>query len=247
MIIPALRKVFGGDYDRDPQLKGRGQGLKITQQYPFEKGDYPCIVVQYQPQVVDNAGVGHYEIFPDQNGVLRQWNHNRFEGTLQLELHALSTVDRDIISDALVELIRFGRLDEVLNVFFETIYPKTTRPGDFFPLPEDDYIALTQLMLNSDQVMSAGDGAQVPTWGAEDQLVYTATHTLELHGGYYNTLPSPELLLWTAYEIMAQMENAEGDAVNPLPEFASGGWNPPKWYEDGALVTGVATISGVEA
>jgi hypothetical protein len=147
-----------------------------------------------------------------------------------------------------VELIRFGRLDEVLNVFYETIYPRSFHPeAELFPMPEDDYIALTQLMLDSDEVMSTGDSSQLAPWSPEDTLVHTATHMVPLHGGYYNTLPSPELFFWTAYEIMAQMENDEGDTVNPIPEFASGGWNPPKWYQDGAVVTGVATISGEEA
>ncbi len=247
-VIAALRKVFGGDYDRDPQLKGRnGQGLKITQQYPFVEADYPSIVVDYQNSKVVNAGVGHYEIFPDRQGVLRLWNHNRFEGRLQFSLHAMSSLDRDILADALVELIRFGRLDEVLNVFFETIYPWSFTPqAQIFPSPDDDYIALTQLMLDSDQVMGEGDSAMINPWGAEDTLVYTSVCSVVLHGGYYNVLPTPELGVYTAVEILAQMTDDLEHPVNPIPEFASVGWNPPIWYQDGDVVHGTAYISAVE-
>ena len=242
-MIEATRAVFAPErldpfndpvhYERERQF----DGLKVTQEYPLQKVDYPCIVLNYQSSLVENAGVGHYEIFPDRDGVLRLWNHNRFEGTLQWNVYALSTLDRDLLADALVEVIRFGRLDTELTTFFGIIYPSG---GD------DDYIALTQLMLNSDQMHGGGDSASLAPWQPEDVLVYSTSYTTELHGGYYNVIPSPELGFWTSIEIMAQMVGENGGVVNPIPEFASVGWRPPKWYQDGGIVHGVGMPSGTE-
>lgn len=177
VVVNALRNVFDNQYDRDRQLVD----LKITAQYPLAAVDYPCVVVTYEPQVVRNAGVGHEEWFTDSNNILRKWHHSRFEGTINFEILALTTIDRDILSDAVTEVIRFGRLDAALLDFFTTLY------GD----PNAQYaLVFNQIQFNADEVTFGGDSASLATWSPEDLMQYTSTLTCEVHGGYYNVNPT---------------------------------------------------------
>lgn len=238
-IIDALRSVFdpGPDVYGDPQHYTRDRqldGLKITQEYPLKKIDYPCIVVQYQSSGVYNAGVGHEEWFYDPDGIWRKWNHSRFEGTLYFYIYALSTLDRDIVADALVEVIRFGRLESDTEPFFRMIYPE----GD------SDFLNLEQLMLDSDQVRGGSDSASLAPWQPEDVLVYSTSYSVELHGGYYNTHPKKTWPVYTAIEILAYPTDDYGGLLTKFPDYAGVGWNPPRLWTDAETIHGTGTLSG---
>lgn len=173
-IIAALRDAFDQGYNRDQQL----QDLHIVDKHPFVKTEYPAIVVGFVDRRVSNAGIGHEEWFTDEQGVLRKWHHSRFEGAINLDLYALSTLDRDLLADATIEIIRFGRLDAQLLRFFTEIYGNPNTGVQFL---------LNQLMLNSDEIDGRGDSSTIAPWQPEDQLVYMTGYTLEAHGGFYNT------------------------------------------------------------
>jgi hypothetical protein len=241
-VIPALREAFDGSYSRDSQLAD----LRITQNYPLKKIDYPCVVVEYQPQSVMSAGVGHVEWFTDPRGRWRKWKHNRFEGTLSLRVFALTTKDRDIISDALVELIRFGDLDPQLNKFFEVIYPQD---GDLTAEEAEagytySYNAFDQLMLNSDQLYSLGNSAQIAPWAPEDVLVYSGGWSTNLHGSYYNVYPTVDWSRVTRIRIEAYTTDQYG---LPFDEDLTVAWVPPFDKDDEATITGTAVISADES
>jgi len=242
-VIAALRTAFDSLYDRDRQLVN----LRITQQYPLQKIDYPSIVVEYQNRVVENAGVGHVEWFSDPLGRWRKWYHNRFEGTLNLRVYALSTLDRDIIADAIVELIRFGRLNQNLNRFFEIIYPEADNWG---PQPDGswldyDYNMFSQLMLDSDRLVSSGDSVMIAPWQPEDVLVYTTGYSVALHGGYYNTNPAENWSRVTRIRIEAYATDQFGVDL-PFPGNFEVAWDPPFQFNDASVVAGKSIISGVE-
>lgn len=246
-VIQALRDAFDANYDREPQFAE----LKITQKYPLQKIDYPCIVVEYQDQRVVNAGVGHVEWFPDPLGRLRKWNHSRFEGSLNFQIHALSTLDRDILADALVEIIRFGRLDPQLNRFYEVLYPEHTPPAwdsgaaDPNPFYEYNYSLFGQLMFDSDQVMGQGNSATVAPWQPEDVLVYSTGYSCVLHGGYYNSYPTVD---WSKVSsiIIDAYQTDQYDNELPFPGHAEVAWTPAWLHEDEGEIAGTAVITGVE-
>lgn len=246
-VISGLRAVFNENYIRDPQFAN----LKITPQYPLKRVDYPCIVVEFQDQKVVNAGVGHVEWFPDPLGVYRKWNHNRFEGRLIFTIHALSPLDRDILADALVEVLRFGRLDQQLNRFYEIIYPEHLPPPwdseapDPNPFYEYNVSLFGQLMLDSDQIFGSGNSATIAPWQPEDVLVYTTGYSVALHGGYYNT---NNQISWDRFSriVIDSYQTDQFGRELPFPGHAEIAWFPPFVFEDQARTKGVAQISGVE-
>jgi hypothetical protein len=231
--VEGLRAAFDAGYNRDRQLLD----LRVTQQYPNKKIDYPSVVVEYSPQRVVAAGVGHIEWFPDPRGRLRKWKHSRFEGTLALHVYALSTLDRDIISDAVAEVIRFGSLDAQLNRFYEVIYPDDESLADG-ALPGEDYDwrMFGQLMLDSDQLMATGNSATIAPWSPEDLLVYSGGWTMNLHGGYYNSVPTQD---WSRVKTVRITAFTEDGLAPPIgAEFS---WDTT---EDSAIVRGTGVVGG---
>lgn len=235
-IVTALRDVFNGSYNRDPQLAN----LKVTNNFPLVEADYPCIVVEYEPSRVSNAGIGHEEWFVDSTGVFRKWNHNRFEGTLNFDIYGLSPFDRDLLADSLEEVLRFGRLDAQLDKFFIDIY------GD----PNDKTVELlfTQLMLNVDDIASGGNSAALAPWSPEDTMVYQTSETLQIHGGYYNVIPTQTWQVVTKATASAWEEEVAFDVSTATPTLPyndpTTAWTNPFVYEDADTVTGAAVISG---
>lgn len=230
-MVSALRDAFGTTYNRDPQLVS----LKVTNKYPLAAVDYPCIVVEYEPMKISNAGVGHEEWFTDANNVFRKWHHNRFEGSLTFDIFGLSPMDRDLVADALVELLRFGRLDAQLDKFFIDLY------GD----PESTAVELlfSQIMLNVDDISGGGNSAGVAPWQPEDTMVYQTTHSIDIHGGYYNVVPTQT---WQ-YITKATASPYEQDIEFTLPfNNPVTSWTNPFEYEDADMVTGAAVISSTD-
>lgn len=238
-VIGALTAVFGATYPREPQF----QNLKVTPDYPLVLVDYPCVVVEYEPQRVVNAGVGHEEWFPDANMVMRKWNHSRFEGSLNFNVFGLSPLDRDLLSDAVTEVIRFGRLDAHLLPFFDSLYGASTDPVK---------LMFSQLMLNADEIDFGGDSASPAPWQPEDILVYETTMTTTIHGGFYNVLPIDTFGYVTRakaepYPQGTQEATIEFGPAQPLP-FPDPGtvWTNPLEFVDADIPVGVAVISGVD-
>lgn len=230
-IIGALEAVFDADYDRDRQFVN----LKILAQYSRDEQDYPCIVVSYDGRSVQNMGVGHEEWFDDAANIRRKWHHSFFEGTINFEIYALTTMDRDILQDGLIEVLRFGRLDPELLPFFETIYGS----------PDDPVrLIFNQIALNTDIVNEQANSVSVAPWNAEDQLLYTTGCSLEVKGGYYNITPD---ISWSFVERVTahsypQFEEKVtipliNDAPDPTPLGSDPGeiTNPRQFYDDNTM------------
>jgi hypothetical protein len=235
-IIAGLRAAFDDGYTRDPQLTD----LRIAQSYPNKKIDYPSIVVEYSPQRNVAAGVGHMEVFPDPRGFTRKWQHRRFEGTLTLTAYALSTLDRDLLCDAIAEVLGFGRLNSQLNRFFEVVYP-SDRDLEDMTAPGEDYAwrLFSQLMLDTDSLTAVGNGAEIAPWQPEDLLVYSGGWALNIHGGYYNTI---ERVDWSRLNKVEIMAFTEGPDPQPPPFVAEFSLD----YEDAGVARGQAVVRGGE-
>lgn len=230
-LIEALRDVFSNSYNRDPQF----QGLKITHTYPLKELDYPCIVVSYQNATVYNAGVGHEEWFTDADGIFRKWHHSRFEGSVNFEIMTLSPVDLDILADALTEVIRFGRLDAQLLKFFTTLYGNPTDPVA---------LIFNQIMFNADEVTSSGNTASIAPWSPEDLMVYQTELSSEVHGGYYNVIPS-EVWGFVTRVIMDPYNTSPFDV--PVVLDLTDDWTNPFIFVDESGATAKAVVSGTES
>jgi hypothetical protein len=166
--VRALQAAFQSDY-YDEQFKN----LRVTLEYPLDRANWPAILVSYREAWVRNAGLAHQEYLYDTNGELRAFQHSMFKGALSFEVLALSPLDRDILSDSIVELIRFGTLETVTNDFFTEVYDDSTIFG-------------SQLTMNSDELTPLNDSVSPTPWDAEDSKIYETGYSIDVFGSYYS-------------------------------------------------------------
>lgn len=178
-MVRAIRSVFDGAFSEE-----QFQNLRVTPQFPMSKHQYPAVLVDVDINEVTNAGVGHREFFADPSGDVREWGHRMFKGSISLGVMALSPLDRDVLTDKLIEMISFGRITAELRPFYYYIW------GDPNSIPTQ-LQARYQLELNTDVLqMGAGSVGPVP-WESEDELLYSKTITVEILGGFYNAVTEP--------------------------------------------------------
>lgn len=230
-VVTALRDVFSSSYNRDQQLVD----LKVTNKFPQTREEYPCIVVEYVDRRVSNAGVAHEEWFDDNGPVplLRRWYHSRFEGSINLDLWGLSPLDRDFLADAVIDLLRFGRLDPELSNFFKDIYGDVNSSTLTFQVD--------QLAINTDEIDGRGNMEEPAPWGAEDQKIYGTGYTLEAHGGFYNTV------ITDVFEYVTRIDSypyLEGEV--PVLIDAPAPTNPSVYFENGTVI-GRGHVSGTDS
>jgi hypothetical protein len=78
-----------------------------------------------------------------------------------------------------MDVLAFSHMSDnaLLNAFFTTMQATPDAIGTVF-----------QTNLNTDQIMGGGTSVSAPPWEAEDALLYEATYTVQIMGGYYNTV-----------------------------------------------------------
>lgn len=167
-MVTAMRSVFTDQYP-DPEFRN----MPVLTEYPVEKIRYPMMIVKFNAGRNMNAGVGHEEMHFDDEGQYRKFFHRRFEGTIEFHMYTLSSLSQDNLSDAVSEVIAFGRLQNLTDQFYQTIF--------------DDYNNGGQLMFQSDVIDDLGVSVGKPFWNPEDQLLYQGGLSVVCHGGFFST------------------------------------------------------------
>lgn len=87
----------------------------------------------------------------------------------------MTPLDLDILSDSLVELLAFGKLDALMNRFFTKIYDDTESMDGGY-----------QFSIASDQINASGERTNQTSWGSEDLLLYESGYNVKCHGSFYS-------------------------------------------------------------
>jgi hypothetical protein len=174
-VVEALRQVFNDHVD---ELL---RETKTTIEYPNEEAKYPAVVVRFYERQIKNAGIAHEEFIQlEEGGASFKFKHYFYEGDLELVIHALSSVDRDLISDSIVQTIGMGELEEYTRRFFDRIYTDVTQ------FPEANW---NHLNINSDILSGFGETQKPAPWLPEDTLVYQSSYRIGIGGGFYSLPP----------------------------------------------------------
>lgn len=230
-LVRAFRAVFTSDYYED-----QFADLHVVPEFPLKEAQYPALVISYNANSVLNAGVGHREFFKDDDNQWRHWLHRRFSGSISMTAIGMTPLDRDILADAVMEILSFGQLDELLEEFYDVIYgendigdPELTLPVSRTP-PVEAF--LSQLYLNTDEIKHAGKGADPTPWDSEDAYLHSCTYVIECGGGFYNRyrhLPYYDLI--RSAKIVATDEDEFWEVNDD-----DGEWIVPYVYRDAAVV-----------
>lgn len=174
-LVEALRPVFANHLD--PKL----QNTKVTIDFPKEKQNFPSVVIKFYENRIMNAGVGHEETFEDSDKKVWKFKHSLYRGDIEFAIYALSSLDRDLIADTIVQTIAMGDLAEYTNNFFNRIYP---------PYPEEVPDSAGHFInINSDQIDGIGESTTEVPWNAEDDLIYVSMYRVAVFGEFYSLPP----------------------------------------------------------
>jgi hypothetical protein len=206
-LVAALRTVFSEQYP-DPQLRN----LYISTDHPLKREQFPAIIINYEESSVSNAGVGHIEEILNDDFLTVPLKHFRFQGKIRARCFALSPLDRDILSDSLVELLAFGRLDLLLNKFFDVVY--------------SDISDSAQISLHSDYLSSTGESTSTTLWNAEDVLIYETGYVVDCSGGFYSTMKTDDITDYINNIIVYGNEPFDEEQEKLLDLFSSNSSNP---------------------
>lgn len=182
-MVEAMRGVFKNHPD---ELLAY---TKVVLDYPRTDQELPCIIVRFQEQDLQNMGVGHEEHIhldgpegkPEGVGVYR-FKHYLYHADVEFIVLALTSKDRDLISDTVVQTLAMGTLEGYTNRFFERIYPderKAQYPDAIWHF----------INYNSDILKPKGESEEATPWQAEDELIYKTGYSVATMGEFYSVPP----------------------------------------------------------
>lgn len=190
---------------------------KVTIEFPTSENRYPAIIVRFYERNIDTMGVGHSEIL-EVDGADHKFLHYMYKGDLEFAIHTLSSVDRDLIADSLVQTIGMGRLTDYTERFYNRIYPTEEE------LPKARY---NYLNINTDRIQGFGDTQNIAPWLPEDTLVYQAGYRCEAMGEFYSLPPESGGIDYienvNVYPYIEDLEPVPEGADDPAPwiDFSS--------------------------
>lgn len=174
-LVEGLSPVFNDHVDQ------KLQNTKVTIDYPKERQSFPSVVVRLYENEIFNAGVGHEEIISDADKNVWKFKHYMYKGNIEFVIYALSALDRDLISDTLVQTIAMGELANYTNNFFNRIYPPNSAE-----IPDS---AGHFININSDKITGLNETATAVPWNSEDDLMYSISYRTDVWGEFYSLPP----------------------------------------------------------
>lgn len=177
-LVEGLQGVFSNHLDialRD---------VRVTVDFPRTQAAYPAVVIRFYERNVFNAGIGHREIIQDENGDNWIFKHYFYRGDVEFSIYALSSWDRDLISDTLIQTIGMGDLNSYTNRFLARIWPDDD--GAVYPDALAHFINI-----NTDEITGFGENTSQVPWESEDDLIYSTSYRCAVFGEFYN--PPPQM------------------------------------------------------
>lgn len=138
----------------------------------------PSLVVS--PNGTLPPGTYYFRVTATTPSEVIKFQHYYYTADIEFAVYALSSYDRDLVADSLVQMIAMGELEAYTNTFFERIYPS----NDLYPDSELHFINI-----NSDRIQGFGESQAQTPWGAEDDLMYQTSYRCGVFGELYSLPP----------------------------------------------------------
>jgi hypothetical protein len=165
------------------------KGAKVSVDLPQDQASFPSIVVKFYEREMPNAGVGHFEMFPnpadpgypDDVTTYIKYYHRMYKGDVSFDIYALSALDRDVMRDALIEVLAMQDATSGGNAFLNRLY---------FDEGSTPYGSWHYPVLNLDLITGYGEQESTPGWSPEDRLLYQVTYRVPIFGEFYSNTPT---------------------------------------------------------
>lgn len=212
-LVEALRPVFASHAD------SLFRDTKVTIETPFSEARFPAIVIRFYERQIKAAGIAHSEYFVDPNasGVTPEtsryirYKHNFYSGDIEFAIYALSSYERDLLSDSVVQIITMGDIEAYTNQFLTRIY----NPN----LTQVPYAQEHMVNINTDVISGFGETQAPAPWQPEDVLVYQTAYRVSMSGEFYSRNPDETNYgIVTGVDVFPYM--TADNEVEPSPPWA---------------------------
>jgi hypothetical protein len=253
-VVESLQNAFKNH--PDPEIAKTRIGIE----YKTDRADFPAIIIKFYERSIDNIGVGHVEWGPSPNDpnypngpftLFVKYYHRLYKGDLEFEVLAMSSVDRDKVIDALVEILAMADVTEGGLNLLERLYEDIGHT----PFGESHFIAF-----NTDLISGYGEGKEIAPWIPEDTLVYTSSYRLPIIGEFYSLTPKSASELGMVQEVDVYPWD-DRDPLDTPPENFPDGEIPAEDYikfkgrpfieatgtvtKESDLITGMSSVTGM--
>lgn len=221
-VKTALTEAFGAVFAHhvDEILRG----TKVTIDYPRTEAAYPALLIRFFERDIQNAGVGHEEwLVGDGSEDTTNPNHYKFKhylyhGDVEFAIYALSSLDRDLIADTVVQTLGMGQLEDYTNRFFDRIYPDESSGQ----IPDSVWHYIN---LNTDTIQGFGESQTAVPWGSEDDLTYMTSYRIPVFGEFYSVPPDTPTSLIAKITQYPYIQGVEDVPTGDPDDGAQ--WEPP--------------------
>ena len=206
-VVTGLREAFTLATPASP-----GGKFHIDIEYPMQKQNLPGIWVQFSIDQMQRGGLnmGVWTKDNDGNwGEIRTWV---FNGKITLTCAALSSLDRDRMSDTIIAQLSFARAPDL--VIRDVGKDAQQFRALITALNDNPYVSMT---LNTDQLLSGGQTVTNNVPWASNELLYEDNYTMTCHGQF-----NMRYRFDGVYEL-AEIDLAP-ERLSPIPPY-----NPAQW------------------
>lgn len=199
LIIEALRETFTSLYPNTSMAS-----MNINMEYPYKTEHYPGIWVRFSPHKIQSSGLQ-----PARQGDGEIFSVWYFEGTFNLVIIALTSKERDLISDGVIEAYAFAALMPSASPF----YTKITNSD------------LINMSLQQDILTAGGQTETIGTPWDDDKIAYEDRYSFEVVGQVRSRVQN-DVVFTTLSEVQtfATVTNVEGAPDNSPPDDDDGTW-----------------------
>lgn len=181
-LVESLRDAFQGHPAKAVANSFVGVDFAHT------KFQLPAVIIKYYERDIPNIGVGHVEYLPsptdpnpDNPSEFIKYYHRMYKGDISFEVWGMSSPDRDILRDALIEVLSMTDATNEGYAFINRLYNAlNSTPYGLWHFP----------VLNLDKITGYGENQQIAPWQPEDMLVYTASYRVPIFGEFYSNTPT---------------------------------------------------------
>lgn len=199
LMIQALRATFTAMYPNT-----RLASMNIDMEYPYLEEQYPGIWVRFSPHTLRSSGVD-----PTTHAATEIYGQWYFEGTISLTIAALTSKERDLISDGFIEAYAFANMMPSVSPFYQTINSSD----------------LVNMTLQSDILTPGGQTeTQAVPWDP-NKLAYEDRYSFEVIGNVRSRLQSGVVFTnLSQIQTTSTLTNVTGAPNNTMGSDGNGVW-----------------------
>lgn len=189
IVTYALRDVFDSSFEGESAFAS----LSISLEYPYQPVDFPCVFISYDESKLESAGANREYESSGTSGRYQRW---KYEGTVSLNILALTNYERDYLSDSLLGVLAFAKMRGDTSHFEEV-------------LASSNYVRMSAAL---GKLTTLGEAVEPLPWEAPGYL-YVTGYKFPVYGEFLSDVKTYSLFIEEIDEI-PYLEGQEPAADN---------------------------------